>query len=48
MLKCSCVLELLPTGLGRLTLFCLFTIIVFEIEEVLEQADYLYESGETE
>ena len=38
----------MPTGLGRLTLFCLFSFIVFEIEEVLEQADYLYESGETE
>lgn len=29
-------------------LYCLFPFTVFRVEEILEQADYLYESGETE
>lgn len=41
-------LRIVAAGFGSPTLLCLFSFLVFGVEEILEQADYLYESGETE
>ena len=41
-------LRIIANWLGKTYFILPFSFIVFEIEEVLEQADYLYESGETE
>ena len=41
-------LRIIAIWLGKTYFIVSFSFIVFRVEEILEQADYLYESGETE